>query len=223
MQLGSALTFPMRDAHWFRKIVIPALLQFIPVLGGIVTAGWALEICRRVIRKDSDSLPGLNFGRNLADGLRVLVIFLAYGIPVYLFLCAGSWIILPLFTSEKDVSPGSVLVLMCGVEFIILLVAGLAAVFASAAAGNFAVQGNLGSAFRFREVFGLVQSAPKAYFLLAPVYLLLAILACLGVLICFVGLFFTTAYAAAASFHLMGQAYALASSRRAQRDSNVVA
>jgi Protein of unknown function (DUF4013) len=219
MQLGSALTFPLRDARWFRKLLGPALLLIIPFLGGIVAAGWALEICRKVIRKDPDCLPDMNFRKNAADGLRTWIIFLAYGIPVYLFLCAGSLIVFPLFVSEKDVSPASVLALMCGIEFLILVIAFLAAVFASAAAGNFAARGSLGAAFHFREVFCLVRSAPQAYLLLAPIYLLLTILASLGALVCFIGLFFTTAYAAAVGFSLMGQAYALAGSRRDPSES----
>ena len=50
MQFARALTFYSQDKHWFRKVLALAAIQLIPIAGLAAATGWALEICRRVIR-----------------------------------------------------------------------------------------------------------------------------------------------------------------------------
>jgi hypothetical protein len=76
-----------------------------------------------------------------------------------------------------------------------------------AAIGNFAATGQLGAAFRFNEVFGLVRAAPGAYFMVFLGSIVASIIAGLGLIACIIGVLFTAAYAYMINAHLWGQAY----------------
>jgi len=76
-----------------------------------------------------------------------------------------------------------------------------------AAMGNYAARGNLGAAFRFKEVFGLLRSAPGAYLLTLLGIMVAGFVAGLGTIACVIGMFATLVYSQAIMGHLYGQAY----------------
>ncbi len=214
MQFKHALAFPFQDKDWFKKVLIPAITQFVPLLGVLLTTGWALEICRRVIRKDTRELPSLHFRRDLAGGLVVWGIILIFGIPTFLWLGLGGLISAPLWNTNTEAGAGSFDVLWWGIEIGALVIALGAAMGALAAIGRFAETGTFRSAMQIREVITTVRSAPVVYLLAVLAWFPLGFLAVLGIAICGVGVFFTSAYALGSGFHLAGQAHSLAASRR---------
>jgi len=215
MQFGRALNFPFQDKDWFRKVLVPALWQILPGLGMIAVTGWALEVCRRVIRGTGNELPDFNLRRSLSDGLAVWGIFLVCGIPIFLWLGLGGFFTSPLFLKSGAGNSGTFDLLWWGIECGALVIALGAAVWASAAIGRFADTGSFRAAFRMREIFSVIRSAPAAYLLAVLAGFPLALLAFLGIAICCAGVSFTTAYALASAGHLAGQAYALGAARRA--------
>jgi hypothetical protein len=76
-----------------------------------------------------------------------------------------------------------------------------------AAYAKFAVTDELGAAFRFGEVFGLVRAAPAAYLLALLGTIVAGVVASLGLILCFIGVIFTMAWAYTIQAHLWGQAY----------------
>jgi hypothetical protein len=214
MRFGYSLTFPILDNRWFQKIFLPACLLLVPVLGLLVVLGWACEVCRRVVGGASEELPPLDFERNLSDGIRIAGILVIYVLPVLVAVMVGGGLVSPFFLSEKDAAAGGVAAVMCALECGILLLSMGDALLATAAIGRYASGEIFGRAIRPADSFRLLRSAPAAYLMTLLAFFPLTLLAFSGGLICLVGAFFTGAYAAASAFHLIGQAYLAARSRR---------
>ncbi len=211
MQFGRALAFPFEDDNWFKKVLLPAAFLIIPILGMLVTTGWSLEICRRVIRNRTAALPDMEFRRNLTDGLSVWGIMLICLIPFGLWLGLGG-IAGSLMGAAKEAA-GDYDLIWWGIECVALVLALAAAVWITAAIGRLADTGTFRSAFMIREVFSAIRSAPAVFIIATLSWIPLGLLAVSGTAICCVGAFFTSAFAAASAFHLAGQAYSLAAAK----------
>jgi hypothetical protein len=80
-----------------------------------------------------------------------------------------------------------------------------------AAIGNYAAKGEFGAAFRFGEVFGLVQKNLGTYLMVLIVSIVAGIVGALGLIACIIGVAFTAFYAYIVMGHAYGQAYREAS------------
>ncbi len=208
MEFGKAFSFPFEDQDWIKKIGIGALIMLIPLVGGFIVAGWGLEVTRRVIRREAQPLPDwTDFGKFLVDGLKVMVIGLVYALPIILFsICSQTPLIFMGNGGDDTIATIYSLVMVCFgcLVFIYALFLGLVM---PAAVANFAATDQLGAAFRFGEVFGLVRAAPGPYVLVLLGSFLAGIIAMLGSIACGIGALLTAAYAMAINGHLQGQAY----------------
>jgi hypothetical protein len=217
MDFGRAFSYAFEDADWMKKIGIAALVLLIPLVGPIIVIGWGLEITRRVINLDPSPLPGWDdFGSYVSKGFQGFVVSLAYALPVLLVVGCGQ---VAIFGSTAALGNGdnsgmvggliSVLSLCMGCFAVLFGIA--AGLLVPAAIGNLAVTGQLGSAFRFNEVFGMFRAAPGPYILsLLVVGITAAVLSPIGGLLCGVGALATSAFISTVSSHLYGQAYNLA-------------
>ncbi len=213
MQFARALKFYFDDGRWFRKILTLAAVQLIPLLGLAAVTGWALEICRRVIRGSKDEVPPLDLRRQLPDGFAVWGIGLMYLLPAAALLGAGgitSALIFPAGGSHSSMAFDSY---WWGIEFIAAALLLGAAMGAAASVGRFAATGSFRAAFQIREVVSAIRSNPLVFLQVVLACLPLGLLALLGIAVCGVGLFFTTACALGSGFHLTGQAHRLAAER----------
>jgi len=209
MNIGKAFTFPFDDPDWTKKIIIPALFALIPIVGQIFVLGWALEVTRRVIQRQSSLLPELQFGEQLMDGLKAFVIGLVYALPVMIIAIPLGIVTSTAAASGMDADMGGVLISIASVccYGIIFVYSILMALVLPAAYTQFAATGNLGAAFRFKDVIGLVRSAPGPYLMVFVGSLLTGMIAGLGSILCLVGVVLTYTYAMAVNGHLYGQAY----------------
>ena len=142
MDFGRAFSFYFKDDRWFRKVLAPAACQIVPLLGLAAAAGWGLEICRRVIRKNADELPAMNLRRNIPDGIAVLGIGLACSLPVVLWLCAAGLLSALAFPGGRGGAPLAFDSFWWGAEFIAAAGIAAAAMGMTAAAGRFAETGS---------------------------------------------------------------------------------
>jgi hypothetical protein len=213
LRFGQALTFFFRDERWFRKVLLPALCQFIPLIGLAAATGWALDICRRVIQKDEDSLPAMNFRRNLADGWKAWGVGLAYLLPAGVWLGVAGIASRLLFPSGAGVNQAAFDSFWWGSEFLAAALLLGAALGTTAAIGRMAETGSLRAAFRLRQIVQTVRSAPIEYLKVVSFWIPLGFLAVSGAAICGAGLFFTTAYALGSGFNLIGRAHLLAAEK----------
>jgi hypothetical protein len=208
-----ALAFPFQDGSWFKKILLPALIQFIPIVGILAATGWALEIVRRAVRGDAQALPALRIRRDLAGGLAVWGVILLYGTPLWLWLAAGVFSSVLLWRAKIYMAGGYFDALWRGIECGALPIALAAAMGVLAAVGRFAETGSFRSALRVREALAAIRAAPTVHLLAVLAWIPLGLLAALGVALCGVGAFFTAAYALAAGSRLAGQAQLAAAER----------
>jgi hypothetical protein len=217
MNFGQAFTYVFEDPDWAKKVLIPALIAIIPILGQIFLLGWMLDITRRVIQRNPRPLPELDFGRQFMDGLKGFVIGLAYALPI-IILEIPIIVVSSTMTSQSG-DPNATMTPLIGIVSVccgglILLYSLLMAFVLPAALGNFAASGNLGAAFRFKEIFGLLRAAPGAYLLTLLGVIVAGFIAGLGSIACVIGVFATLAYAQAIMGHLYGQAYLEATGNR---------
>jgi hypothetical protein len=210
MDFGKAFGFQFEDSDWLKKIGIGALLLIIPLLGALWVAGWSLEITKRVIRRDPAPLADWeDFGGYLVRGFQVFIIGFVYALPIILISTCISVLFPSVFdpgSSGEDVSAAIWVVVVC-VNCLSLLYGILLAFVIPAALGNFADKEQFGAAFHFGEVLSLVRAAPMAYLLALIGNLLAGFIAMLGIILCFIGVVLTNAYAQSVIGHLNGQAY----------------
>lgn len=222
MNFGRAFTYAFEDPDWLKKAGIAALVTLIPVIGGITVLGWGLEITRRVIKNEPQTLPdwsGDNFGIYLKNGLKEFAISLAAILPLFIVMgcCYGAIIAstIAMTSANSDngssVAGGAVTILMLCMYCIIFIYAIVAGLYIQAAIGTLADTGELGAAFRFAEVVALVRAAPGPYLLsILIVGLTGVVLAPLGTLVCGIGVLASVTYIGLVRDHLYGQAYLVA-------------
>jgi hypothetical protein len=211
MNLGKAFVFAFEDKDWLKKLGIAGLVMLIPLIGQITVLGWAIEVTRRVINHESETLPDWSaFGDYLVKGLKLFVIGLVYALPIILLSICGN---LPTMFLQ-DNNDQTMVTLISTVSICVGCISaiyGLAMAFiVPAAYAKFAVTDELGAAFRFSEVFGLVRAAPAAYLLALLGTIVAGVVASLGLILCFIGVIFTMAWAYTIQAHLWGQAYNVA-------------
>lgn len=209
MNFGLAFSFPFQDPDWAKKILLPAIISIIPLIGQIFLIGWALEITRRVIRHDPTPLPELDFASQFMEGLKAFVVGLVYTIPI-LILIIPITVASALMTnngSESNTANSLIVIAMLCIEGLVFLYGILLAFILPAAYGNMLAKGELSAAFNLREVFGLVRAAPGAYLIVLVGMFITSILAQVGVIACGIGLLATVTYSLVVNSHLYGQAY----------------
>ncbi len=216
MEFGRAFNYSFQDPDWLKKVGIAAAVCLIPVIGSIVLMGWGLEITRRIISNETEILPDWSdFSSFLTKGFQAFVVSLAYALPIILISLCNQITAIGLSTAASasdsnvisNVAVGVSICLSCLV-FIFSIATGL---LVPAANGMLVSSGELGAAFRFNEVIGLVRAAPGPYIMSMIVMGLAAVvLVPLGMLACGIGMFFSVAYITTVNSHLIGQAYKVA-------------
>lgn len=184
------ITFPFKDERWQNKLLIGGLLGFAGALIWPLMLplwGYGLDVMRRAQISGEPSLPEWDdWGRLFADGLRLLVVFLIYTLPVWLLYCVGIGVVIagfPMFAAAEE-APAlgwlGMLAMSGG-----MTVFGLAmfpalglGYLASVATTRMVADERLGAAFDFREVWALARSGFKhfglAFAVLLGIYMALS-------------------------------------------------
>lgn len=204
MEIGKAFTYIFDDESWITKILIGGILGIIPIVNFAV-AGYMVETIRNVAQEMERPLPEWSeFGEKFVKGLMVFIIGLIYTIPIWLIMCCF-WAA----TSAVGGAEGNqenLLTLMSIVQGCLALPYGLViGVLLPAILVNYAVTGELGSAFRFGEIFGLITGNLGNYIVAILLSWLAGLIASLGVIACGVGVLFTFFWGNLVMAHLYGQ------------------
>lgn len=208
MEFGKSFTYIFEDEGWITKILLAAVIAFIPIVGPLAVAGWGVEITKRAAQKDPEQLPGWNdFVNYLIKGLVFVLIGFVYLLPLILVqACSNGIFIFGQQSGEDGLMVLGNIVMACFgcLSFIYAI---LASFLIWAAVGKYADTGEIGAAFRFGEVFATVKAAPAAYLMVLVGSFLAGMIALLGIIACVIGVFITGAIANAIIAHLQGQAY----------------
>jgi len=211
VDIGRAFSFVFEDANWVKKILIGGLISLVPLLGGMVTYGYMLEIVRRAYEGSGDELPEWDdFGGYLLRGLILFAALLIWFLPVIVLLgCVVGLLIAATDTSDNDgVAVISSLVLFGVVSVLILVIVVWSVVFLPILAGRYAVERRFGALFEFGEIWSEVRRAGAVPLLLLFVtYLAASMIGQLGIIACFIGVIFTAFYSNLVIAHGAGQVY----------------
>jgi hypothetical protein len=205
MDIGLSFSFPFQDEEWVTKLILAAVIMLIPVLGIIVVLGWMLAITRNVIKGATQPLEGWSdFASLLTLGFKAFIVSMIYALPIIVLSIPFGIVtgMLENESAEAFIAFASI----CFSCFSILYGLALAFIY-PAAMGELAANDDLGAALNPSRIYELVRKAPNAYILTFLATIGAGFLAGLGVLLCFVGILFTSAYASAVYGHLYGQAY----------------
>jgi hypothetical protein len=92
MDIGRSFTFVTEDEEWWQKVLIGGLLSLIPVVGPLYLMGYALQVTKNVISGQEVPLPEAldDFGGKIVKGLMLSIIVLVYMLPLIIVsACAG--------------------------------------------------------------------------------------------------------------------------------------
>lgn len=222
MDVGRAFSFVVDDKDWAVKILIGAGILLagilfswvlvIPLIAAVaLLSGYSLEITRRVIRGDAQLMPEWkDWGKLLADGLRVILVSLIYALPAILVALAlglpGG--LLGDSSSHAARAIGEFLSIIASV--ISFAWAIIISFLLPAAIGRMADRGTLSDALRFGDVIRLVRHNFSTYLVTVLMSWVASIVGGLGKLVCGVGWLATIPYSAMVTGHLYGQAYLVA-------------
>ncbi len=208
MDFGLAFSYVFKDKDWFRKIGIISLVALIPIVGQIVVYGWMLNITKRVMDRDPNPLPDMDFGADLSRGFMGFVISFVYSLPmlsvygmIMLLSVASSY-----SGSEQTAEVLAAFLSICA-GFFMLVYGIFVALIVPAAVTRYLEKASLSAAFDFSEVFKQVRLNPGAYFMVVLGTLVAGLIAPIGLIACIIGVMLTYTYSMAVMGHFYGQAH----------------
>jgi uncharacterized protein DUF4013 len=198
-RIGDAFVWPFRDPEWVSKIVIMALIQLIPIVGGIAGLGWMLAALDR-LRSGEERLPPANFD-HLGRGFRLFVVLLVYygvliAIAVAIYLPAVA-----IFVQQgQDESSSSPFVVSLGVALSLLAfsfatLGSLVLTFLFPAIVLAVDRGGIRAGLRLFEVLKNVRASLTNTLIAGLMLIAAGLIAQIGSVACVIGVVFTAAYA----------------------------
>ena len=210
MNFGKSFTYIFEDPDWFSKLWKPVLIGLIPILGQLVLQGYMLNVTRNVVRGDQRPLYEMDFGEDLRVGFRMFLVQLVYSLPFALLYSILSAILTPMAVRGLESGSGIAVGGLVGQLLITLLSLLISVVFFfvfPVISANVAVKGTFRAGFEFKELFEMVKGNLAAWLMVLGGSLIAGIIAPAGVILFFVGVIATSAYAGLMVAHLRGQAY----------------
>lgn len=207
MDFGLAFSFVFKDPDWFKKVVIVALIGLIPIIGQLVVLGWGLNIAKRVMNRDPNPLPDVDFGADLGRGFFAFIIGFVYTLPISVVsgILAGVDTAIANSSSDAAAAAISVVSICFGLfSFVYGIAAGLVL---PAAYTNYLAKDSLGAGFELGVIFAQVRANLGTYFMVLLGTIVAGIIAPLGIIACGIGVLLTYAYSLAIMGHLYGQAH----------------
>ncbi len=190
LDFGKAFGFVFADKDWVKKVLLGGLFVLLSLL--LVGIPFLLGYYRKVFlaaAADPDApLPEWEPGKDFGDGLPVLGAILCYMIP--------TWIVVIVLSLVPCVG-------LCIAVPLSLLVTALL----PAALTNLFVRGEFASIFDFDWIFKYVRENLPNYLLAIVASLVAGVVAGLGILLCLIGVAFTSFWARLVTFHAFAQVY----------------
>ena len=208
MKVGKAFSFPFQDPDWIKKILIGGLVSLIPIVGSWMVYGFAMEIARDAYNDADETMPEWNdLGGYLVRGLLLQIGFLIWLLPLAIAFAPG-FLIAALVLDGNDVAGGILLAGNIGLLFLVLLF-WMAAILPIVGA-RYAIHREFGSMFEFRNILTEIRRAGIALLIFLLIVIAGEFVGSLGLIVCFVGVIFTSFYAEIVIGHAAGQLYRVA-------------
>lgn len=212
MDIGKSFTFLFEDENWITKVAIGGLLVLfswllvpVPLL-----IGYALQVTKNVAEGQPKPLPEWNnLGDMFMQGLMALVGSLIWFSPIILLACC-----MAMFTIATGAAAGADdsgaasglmgMVVLC-FQCVIFIIALALSFFIYAPLTRFALNQQLNVFWDFRGTWEFINANIGNYVIAWLLVLVANFIAGFGVILCFIGVFFTTFWAYLVGAHLFGQ------------------
>ena len=164
MSFSKPFTQVFEDKQWPTKVLVGGILAALSflIIPGLLVGGYMIEYARKVARGEGADLPEWNeWGDKFTKGILSLLINLVYILPVILLnVCLSLFNAIAGEGNNADAVRAMASICL-GVP---AAISGLFAAFVLPAARiRYAVSNDLGSAFQFGEVFGLISRSLSNY------------------------------------------------------------
>lgn len=214
MDIGSAFTFVFDDQDWIKKLAIGGgilLLAFVlsPILIGLAlflpVSGYMIQVLKNVRDNNPRPLPEwTDFGDLFKKGLSVFAIALVFMLPGIILSCGANGLTIAGDSMDQDAAGALAIVAVC-LSCLQILVSLGGQFLLPAAYIRYAQTDSIGSAFQFGEIFNFIRTNIGDYFIVFLLTLVASIVAGLGLILCVIGVVFTTFWSFMVTAHLYGQ------------------
>ncbi len=214
MDIGKAFTYVFDDPNWIVKILIGGIVSLIPIVD-FAAVGYALTALRNVAEERPNPLPEWgDFGSHFMKGLFAIIGIIIYFLPVIILACCvglvnglagGSSGTTGAQGSSNNLSGPLSAAVIC-LDCIIGLYSLVAGVTIYAPLTRFAMSENQLSVFwDLRGNFELISKNVANYIIALLIAWVASFIAGFGVILCIIGIIFTSFWAYLVSANIFGQ------------------
>jgi hypothetical protein len=212
MDIGKSFTYVFEDPNWIMKVLIGGLVSLVPIVN-FAALGYMVTALKNVADGQSQPLPEWgNFGDHFMKGLYVFVGALIYMAPIILVYCCMMAVsaILPAAGSAGGRDAAGALAGVAGIlsfcfMCLIMLFGVVVAVMFPAALTRYAMTSQLSVFWDFRGNFDLISKNIGNYIMAILIVWVAGFLAGFGVILCFIGVIFTSFWSQLVGAHIYGQ------------------
>ena len=214
MDIGKAFTYVFEDPKWMMKVLIGGLVGLVPIVN-FAAIGYMLTTLKNVAEGQQYPMPEWSdFGGFFMKGLYAFVGALVYFAPLILIYCCMGVVTFgagAMSGSGSSSGAGDAVGGVIGIVSVCLQCVGglyglVAGVTLYAPMTRFAMSANQLSIFwDFRTNFDLIMKNATNYIIALLIGIVASFVAGFGIILCVVGLFFTTFWSYMVSAYMFGQ------------------
>jgi len=198
-RVTDAFAWPVRDPEWPAKILVIGLLLLIPIAGAINGLGWMLATLDR-LRAGEERLAPAGLGY-IGRGVQLFAAQLVYtlGVALVALLIYLPAVLIAVSQGRGSGSTGLILVslVLNLLAFGVTTVGSLALTFATPSIVLATDRGGITGGLAVREIARSSRANPTNTLIAGLMLIAAGFISSLGVIACFIGVLFTTAYALA--------------------------
>lgn len=206
--LGKAFSFPFRDERWFGKFLIGALFMLLSILlvGVFILAGYFVRVTQAAMRKEAEALPAWDdIGGMLVSGFKFVVVYLIYSIPIFLLYIPLVVMAVAAGVGGQGEEAGLFTGLYgAAVVFLIVPYALALSLLMPVITYRFAERENIGDALDIGGIIAAFRRNWQSALIVALIAVGIQSFAAVGLVLLFIGVFFTIFYAYLVSAYLFG-------------------
>ncbi len=206
MDVGRSISYVFQDPDWLKKVLVGGLLSIIPIFGTFVVIGYWIRIARNVATGNELPLPEWNqFGEDFIRGLKAFVAVFIWAIPLIILYACGSGLVT--VSANTLSTSGSVITGIFGAAvFGLAVLASIAVGFAAPIiVGRVVMQDNIAAAFEFNAIIADARQNAVPLLIIIGMSYALGFVASFGIILCGVGVIFTSFLSYVMLSHLYGQ------------------
>ncbi|MDO8670124.1 MAG: DUF4013 domain-containing protein [Dehalococcoidia bacterium] len=207
MEIGKAFSYVFDDEKWINKVLIGALFALLGslVVGWFFVLGYVLEVMQNVSEGKERPLPEWdNLGDKLSKGFMFFVVILIYMLPILVIsICASVGGGMAGSGNNAAATIGGIIsaIVSClGFIYYIVLTVAIPAIMI-----RYAATRSVSACLQFGQIISFITGNMSNYIIVVLLSVVAYIIAGIGTIACFIGVFATSFYALMIIAHLLGQ------------------